>query len=187
MVKVIRSTRKSMCLQVLDTEEVIVRVPLHVSEASIREFIRSHSAWIEHSLVKARERKDNTLHITPKEVLTLRSAAKEQLIPRVYELGEQLGLKPKGVTIRNQKTRWGSCSSRHTISLNCQLMLLDEELRDYVIVHELCHIKFFNHSNDFWNLVYACMPNAKVLRQALRVQMIQSCDSSKETGEHHEY
>ena len=177
MVKIIRSKRKSMRLQVLDTCEVIVRVPVHMPETRVKAFVDAHEEWIECALEKARVRRESTIFVTPEEAEVLRSKAKEVLIPRVYELAQQFGFKPCGVTIRHQKTRWGSCSARQTLSLNCQLMLLPEELRDYIIVHELCHLKHLNHGPAFWALVQKCLPNALTLRRELRTYIIQPLDN----------
>lgn len=72
------------------------------------------------------------------------------------------------IKIRNQKTRWGSCSRRGTLSFNYKIALLSLELADYIIVHELCHIGQFNHSQDFWNLVGKTIPNHQKLRHKLK-------------------
>lgn len=76
------------------------------------------------------------------------------------------------VTIRNQSTRWGSCSRRGNINFNYKLALLPESLTDYVVVHELCHIGEFNHSKDFWDLVAKTVPDYKERRQELRIKSI---------------
>lgn len=76
------------------------------------------------------------------------------------------------VTIRNQSTRWGSCSRRGNINFNYKLALLPESLTDYVVVHELCHIGEFNHSKDFWDLVARMIPDYKERRQELRIKSI---------------
>jgi predicted metal-dependent hydrolase len=76
------------------------------------------------------------------------------------------------VTIRNQSTRWGSCSRRGNINFNYKLALLPENLVDYVIVHELCHLGEFNHSKDFWDLVARTIPDFKERRQELRIKSI---------------
>ena len=72
------------------------------------------------------------------------------------------------VTIRDQKTRWGSCSSRGTLSFNYRLIYAPPEILDYVVVHELCHLTHMNHSRDFWNMVGSVMPEYKTYRKWLR-------------------
>lgn len=94
--------------------------------------------------------------------------AEEYLIRRSKELAAEYGLIPYRITIRKQKTRWGSCSLSRAISLNCKLMILRKELIDYVITHELCHLAELNHSKRFWNLVKQLMPDYKELRKELR-------------------
>ena len=72
------------------------------------------------------------------------------------------------ITIRNQKSRWGSCSKKGNLNFNYKLVFLPEELRDYVIVHELCHVKEFNHGKGFWDLVAEVVPNHREMRKKLR-------------------
>ncbi len=96
-----------------------------------------------------------------------------KLIPaRVKEYAEIIGVSYGRITIRNQKTRWGSCSSKGNLNFNCQLMRLPEELRDYVIIHELCHRKEMNHSAKFWSEVEKYCPDYKALRKKLKAEMI---------------
>lgn len=78
------------------------------------------------------------------------------------------GVEIKRVSIRNQKTRWGSCSKRGNLNFNYKLVFLPESLRNYVIVHEICHILEFNHSIKFWDQVSRTFPNYKELRKKLR-------------------
>lgn len=97
-----------------------------------------------------------------------KSSAPSALLPRVEYYSEKMGLYPSRVTFRKAKTRWGSCSNRNSISLNTALCALPQELSDYVIIHELAHIKHKNHSKEFWNLVSKYCPNYKILRQELK-------------------
>jgi len=80
-----------------------------------------------------------------------------------------MGLKPTQITIRDQRTRWGSCSSKGTISLNWRLVLAPPEVLNYVIVHELCHLVEHNHSNRFWAQVEKACPHFKQYRQWLKL------------------
>ncbi|MGE5410302.1 MAG: M48 family metallopeptidase [Clostridiales bacterium] len=93
----------------------------------------------------------------------------ERYIPeRVEHLAEEYGFKYNKITIRDQKTRWGSCSRAGNLSFNFKLMVYDKEIIDYVIVHELCHLKELNHSVRFWRHVEKIMPNYKILRKELK-------------------
>lgn len=97
----------------------------------------------------------------------LRPRARHHFAPRLRELSGALGLPFSGLQVRAQKTRWGSCSSRRAISLNCTLLFLPPELADYVLVHELCHTLHLNHSPAYWALLEAKLPGAKALDAAL--------------------
>ncbi len=88
-----------------------------------------------------------------------RQRAEERLPSRLKELATALGVAPAGVQVRAQKSRWGSCSSNGRISLNWRLVLLPLKLADYVLVHELCHLRHMDHSEDFWNLVASLIPD----------------------------
>lgn len=97
-----------------------------------------------------------------------RREAREHLIARVQNLALRVGLAPQRVLIRGQRTRWGSCSARGTVSLNWRLMQLPQSLGDYVVVHELCHLRHLNHSPVFWNLVEGIVPDWRERRARLR-------------------
>ncbi|HSP87407.1 MAG TPA: SprT family zinc-dependent metalloprotease [Ignavibacteriaceae bacterium] len=98
----------------------------------------------------------------------LKHRAKFYIPLRVKELSEKSGLIYKGITIRSQKTRWGSCTAGGKLSFNYKLMRFKKEIIDYVIIHELCHLKEMNHSKKFWNLVENYCPNYKKLKKELR-------------------
>jgi predicted metal-dependent hydrolase len=100
----------------------------------------------------------------------LQKEARAYLPRRLKYLAETYGFSYARVRYGTQKGRWGSCSSRGTISLNVGLMLLDPELIDYVLVHELCHTKQMNHSANFWSLVESCIPDYKARRKVLKAQ-----------------
>ncbi len=94
-------------------------------------------------------------------------AARERLSPRLAELAQELGMSLKGVTIRRQRTRWGSCSSRGKISLNCSLLFMPPEVVRYLMVHELSHLQHMNHSEAFWRAVERHEPNFRHLDRQL--------------------
>jgi predicted metal-dependent hydrolase len=99
----------------------------------------------------------------------LNRKAKQHLPLWLHEIGHREALSYRKVIIRGQKTRWGSCSSRGTISLNRNLLFLPERLVHYVFIHELCHTRHMNHSPQFWALVSSKVPDYKALRRELRI------------------
>ena len=97
-----------------------------------------------------------------------KAAALELIQARLTHFNRLYGYKINGISIRNQKTRWGSCSSKGTLNFNYQIALLPPHLADYIIVHELCHRGEMNHSVRFWNLVAKTCPDHLRLRAELR-------------------
>jgi predicted metal-dependent hydrolase len=95
------------------------------------------------------------------------ATARRELKPRLAEQAERLNLKPTAVQVRLQRTRWGSCSSQGTISLNACLLLVDPALLRYLLVHELCHLQHLNHSPRYWRQVARFEPEFRVLDRRL--------------------
>ncbi len=149
---------------------VIVRAPYRAKRAEIDEFLAEKSDWIEKNLLKMRKRLDaldDTEKLTRSEVRKLAEEALAYIPPRVLYFARIMGVRYGIVTIRNQKTRWGSCSTKGNLNFNCLLMLLPEEVRDYVIIHELCHIIEPNHSRAFWDQVGRYCPDYKEMKKYL--------------------
>ena len=160
-IRLIRSRRKTLSLQVQDGGEVVVRAPYYVPEREIRSFVGSHTGWIEKQLLKQKEalQKRNELQpLTEKELDVLCKKARIDLTRRAEYYAEQIGVSYGRISIRRQKTKWGSCSSAGNLNFNCLLMLAPEFVRDYVVVHELCHRKQMNHSPLFWAEVERILP-----------------------------
>lgn len=99
----------------------------------------------------------------------LRARAKEYIPKRVMKIANEYDFNGKRISIRNQKTRWGSCSNKGMLSFNCKLMAMDRKTIDYVIVHELCHLKEMNHTKKFWKLVEEIIPDYDYYRKKLRL------------------
>ena len=118
-------------------------------------------------IVVRRRRARRQLAETP-EVAELRKQAKAYLPGRLAELAAQHGFSYNQVRIKHNVSNWGSCSVKKNINLNLNLMRLPAELRDYVMLHELCHLKYMNHGKEFHALLESVCPNHKALRRQLR-------------------
>ena len=157
---IIRSARRTMALEVTHDGKVLVRAPYLASNESIYTFVAKKSEWVKSHLAKrineAAEEK-----FTREEIEALADKALSVIPPKVKAFAQKMGVSYGGITIRNQLTRWGSCSSKNNLNFNCLLMLVPEEVLDYVLIHELCHLKEMNHSKKFWAEVEKYMPNYK--------------------------
>jgi len=100
----------------------------------------------------------------------LRDVARDELVPRVHALAARHGLHVNRVSIRNQRSRWGSCTRSGHIALNFRLVQMPEQIRDYVLVHELMHLRQQNHSRRFWRLVEAVCPDFREAERWLRTE-----------------
>ncbi len=168
---IIRSRRKSLQVEVHNDLSVIVRAPKWVSLREINRFIDERRDWIEEALARAKKRIDDNPvpdRYSEYELQKLAEQARKTIPPLVEKYADEIGVKYSRVTIRTQKTRWGSCSSKGNLNFNCLLMLLPEPVMNYVIVHELCHIKEMNHSPAFWREVEKHCPDYRYLRDFLQ-------------------
>lgn len=172
-VTVIRSNRKTVAIQVNSDLSVTVRAPRSVSEKDIEEILKKKEAWISKHIEKIKETKERveaepTEKLTREKVIALAEEALKVIPERVEYFAKVIGVTYGKITIRNQKTRWGSCSSKGNLNFNCLLMLAPSEVLDYVVVHELCHRKQMNHSKAFWLEVEKVLPDYKEVRKWLK-------------------
>lgn len=170
-VKVVKSDRRSFCLEISPRLEVLLRVPKRASDESVRAFFESKRKWLDKHLLIMKKKTDERSSgkmLSKEEADALMREAKELIPERVKRFADMMGVGYNKITVRRQKTRWGSCSSKKNLSFNCALLLYPEELLDYVIVHELCHLKFMNHSKEFWAEVGKYMPDYKSRRDLLK-------------------
>ena len=161
--KVIRSKRKTLALQIHPDGSVIVRAPLKMPAKDIHAFVEEKAEWIAKHLPKA-----PIMPFTDDEIRQLAEAAQLDLPQRVTHFAPLVGVSVNRITIRSQRSRWGSCSSKGNLNFNCLLMLCPEEVRDYVVVHELCHRIEMNHSPKFWAQVERVCPDYRVHRKWLK-------------------
>ena len=172
-VTVIRSNRKTVAIQVNSDLSVTVRAPRSASEKDIEEILKKKEAWISKHIEKIKKTKErleaeSTEKLTREKVIALAEEALKIIPARVEYFAKVIGVTYGKITIRNQKTRWGSCSSKGNLNFNCLLMLAPPEVLDYVVVHELCHRKQMNHSKAFWLEVEKVLPNYKEVRKWLK-------------------
>lgn len=189
-VRVIRSRRRSIALEITPAGDVLVRAPQRMPEKDIRRFVQDKQDWILTHLDKVRRRQAQHTEppLTEPDIRSLAQQALEVLPPRVDYFAEKVGVTYGNITVRNQKTRWGSCSSRGNLNFNCLLMLTPPEVQDYVVVHELCHRLEMNHSPRFWAQVEWVLPDYRRHRQWLKDNggaLIARMLNGAENGEHH--
>lgn len=156
----IRSNRKTVGLQI-KRGEIIVRAPMTLSKERIDDFVREHEGWIQKHLEGsvARERQYEGIEpLSMEELRELADRACQTIPPRVKHYASLLGVTYGRITVRNQRTRWGSCSAKGNLNFNCLLMLAPPEVLDSVVVHELCHRKEMNHSPRFYAEVRRVFP-----------------------------
>lgn len=161
--KVIRSARKTVAIQIHPDGSIIVRAPLKMPVKDIHQFVEEKSSWIAKHLPKTA-----VTPFTEEELRQLAEAAKLDLPQRVKCFAPMVGVTYGRITIRSQRSRWGSCSAKGNLNFNCLLMLCPEEVRDYVVVHELCHRIEMNHSPKFWAQVERVCPDYNLHRKWLK-------------------
>jgi len=154
--KIIRSRRKTIGLQVKDGE-VFVRAPYWMTNAEIQSFVIKHASWIDKHLKESANRADIE-PFSQEEIRELADKALEYIPARVKYYANLMGISYGRITIRCQRTRWGSCSQKGNLNFNCLLMLMPKEVTDSVIVHELAHRKYMNHSKEFYSLIREFYP-----------------------------
>lgn len=170
--RIIRTRRKTIGLEISPDLQITVRAPYHLSDVRIREFVESKQTWILKHLAIMQDRQAHDPIpagvISDKELRHMTKEARIIIPERVKYFAKIIGVTYGQITIRHQKTRWGSCSSSGNLNFNCMLMATSPELIDYVVVHELCHRKQLNHSPLFWKEVEEILPDYRNLRSRLR-------------------
>ena len=164
---IIRSKRRTMCIQIKRDGAILVRVPMWTSESTINEFVAKHSNWIE----KKQELVKNA-HIPEDFDQSEIKALKERLLKIIEPLIEyysiKMGVYPTRISINSARTRFGSCSSKKSLNFSYRLALYPYEAIEYVCVHELAHLKEMNHSKGFWAIVEEQLPDYKSRKALLR-------------------
>ena len=171
--KVSKRARR-MRLAVYCDGTLVVTAPSAMQENVIEQFMVRKSQWI---LDKVAYFKDLARKMTtPESALSFEESRQNALVfvsSRIKDLNRRYRFSYNEINIKNQKTRWGSCSRKGNLNFNFRIANLPSHLADYIIVHELCHLKEFNHSQKFWNLVAQVIPDYQKLQRELQEQQIQ--------------
>lgn len=172
-VTVVKSKRKTFAIQIKPDLSIVVRAPMKATKRDVLRMLEQNDAWIEENLRKVKDRGEQLKRealpkLGEEEIRTLHKKAHEYIPKRVKYYAPLVGVTYSRITIRMQKTRWGSCSNKGGLNFNCLLMKTPPEVIDYVVVHELCHRKQMNHSPQFWAEVESVLPEYKVPRKWLK-------------------
>jgi predicted metal-dependent hydrolase len=143
---------------------VRVTVPRWGSKRHAQDFAAQQLSWIERQRQRVEESRHAGIERAPEELKALRARAAHELPQRLHALAQQHALTVSKVSIRNQRWRWGSCSPKGHICLNWRLVLMPDTVRDYVIIHELMHLRRLDHSPAFWKLVATACPDHEAAR-----------------------
>ena len=162
-VLLVRSSRKTLAVQIRTDGTVIARAPLRMPKDRILCFLSEKASWIRMQQVRMQEREkmrqQARIHLDAAQEKELRERAKSVLAQRTAYFARQVGVTYGRITVRDQKTRWGSCSQTGNLNFNFRLILAPLEVLDYVVVHELCHRRQMNHSTQFWQEVAQVLPD----------------------------
>ena len=173
---IVRSKRRSIGFEVRPGGKITVRIPMHASVNTVKEIIEDKKDWLYEMYLKQKDKIDTdslreaersdprTAYLEKK----YRQAAKRYIYERVEYYIDMIGGHYSSIRIGDQKTRWGSCSNNGTLSFSWRLMLAPPRVLDYVVIHEICHLTYMDHSKNFWDLVSVYDPDYKEHRKWLK-------------------
>ncbi len=159
--EIIRSRRRTAALEVTREGRVLVRAPMAMPEAEIARFAAAHAAWLERTQARVQARQEAYPPLTDAQIAALRQRAGEVLPGKVAHYAALMGVVPASVKITAARTRFGSCSGKNGLCFSLYLMRYPEAAIDYVVVHELAHIRHHDHSPAFYAEVSRIMPDYK--------------------------
>ena len=173
---IVRSQRRSIGFEVRPGGKITVRIPMRASVNTVKEIIEDKKDWLYEMYLKQKDKIDTdslreaerndprTAYLEKK----YRQAAKRYIYERVEYYIDMIGGHYSSIRIGDQKTRWGSCSNNGTLSFSWRLMLAPPRVLDYVVIHEICHLTYMDHSKNFWDLVSVYDPDYKEHRKWLK-------------------
>ena len=164
----VKSGRRTLAIQIRADGCVVVRTPYSVSRTQVEKFLEERMDWIARNQRKLKEAQGQKTVITEAMRKAGVEKAREIFPQRVEYYARMMGVSYGRITIREQKTRWGSCSGKGNLNFNWKLTLMPPEVLDYVVVHELAHRREMNHSRDFWKIVEQVLPDYQERRKRLK-------------------
>ena len=169
MCKIIRSKRRTVSVEISSELEVIVRAPLSMKQKDIDKFLDHHRGWIEkHIALREKRLANRPPEPDEYEIADLKRRARDVLPGKVAYFSALMGVEPKGIKITSAKKRLGSCSSENGICFSYRVMMYPEPIIDYVVIHELAHIKEHNHSARFYDIVRKYCPDYKDIERRIK-------------------
>lgn len=168
--KIIRSNRRSICLEITPEAVLIIRAPHRVPESYLEKLIQEKAGWIQKKItaVKNRPKPLSESPVDAKTLASYKQKAKEIIFERVARYARQMGVVFVSVKISSARKRWGSCSRGNNLNFSWRLICHSLEIIDYVIIHELAHIVHKHHRQTFWQLVAAHCPDFKIRKKQLQ-------------------
>ncbi len=166
---VIRSSRRTIALEITPQLEIVVRVPRLMREREIERFVQSRTEWIrKHLEIQKRRQQNRPPAPTSSEIAQMKAEAARILPPLVQRYAAQMGVTPTSIKITSAKKRFGSCNGKNGLCFSCLLMRYPEPAIEYVVVHELAHIRQHNHSPAFYREIAAILPDYKEREKLLK-------------------
>ncbi|MDY6323545.1 MAG: SprT family zinc-dependent metalloprotease [Catonella sp.] len=168
---IVKQHRKSISIKIRNSSLIEVHAPFGVGDKDIDAFVEKHGDWINAKLAEMQEAESalNSIDVVSRAELDEKIELAKKIIPeKCAYYADMIGVDYGRITLKAQKTLFGSCSAVGNLNFNIALMFAPEKVLDYVIVHELCHLKEMNHSMDFWHEVEKVMKDYKVERQWLK-------------------
>ena len=167
----ISNRARRMRISVACDSSVVLTMPFTFDLGFAERFLRSKLSWVIKTLEKFKPYKNRVIFKTDRgEYLKHKQQALSLVITKINRLNQFYNFQYNKVTIKNQKTRWGSCSKMGNLNFNYKIVFLPEDQLNYLVTHELCHLAYMNHSNAFWQLVAKTIPNYRQLRKLLHTR-----------------
>lgn len=165
----IKKSKRSRSVSIrIQGQEIIVSLPYFLPYRAGEYFLRRNVAWVQKQYEKILKNGVTQLKGERDEYLNSKTAARKLITQRLEHFNEFYNFKFRKISIRNNSSRWGSCNRHGDLNFHYKLALIDPSIADYVIVHELCHVKHLNHSRKFWEEIAKTIPDYKARRTALQ-------------------